>query len=152
MHPNKTVSLLLTVVLLVATIIPLASITFAHGHHWKLYTEALSSIEKGNHLKAVTLLEEAVKYSSNASYYRKLAEAYTALNEFQKAADAYYREAEIHLELSKSSGNMNTYLAVMAKANALNTEASGLPDSTKKPVSSMPCSSRITTMVLTFLH
>jgi hypothetical protein len=122
MSTNKSIHLLLISVLLLVTILPFASSVYAQGNPSKLYKEAISLMNKGSYVKAAQLLEEAVRYTSNASYYRKLAESYVALNEFQKAADTYYKEASIHLELANSSGNMNTYLAVIAKANALNSE------------------------------
>lgn len=91
-------------------------------NHWKLYNEAASHYSKGNYERAATLLEQAVAQSKNASYYRKLAESYTQLSQFQKAANAYFAEADIHLAIAETSGDYNTYLAVLSRANALHTE------------------------------
>lgn len=70
---------------------------------------------------AMKEFEPAVAQSEQAGYLRKLAECYTKDNQFQKAADTYYREAKIHKALGEKSGDLNTYYAVLAKADALNT-------------------------------
>lgn len=91
-------------------------------HHSKLYQDAKTYYAQGKYKQAITAMEQAIKQSKMASYLRLLAESYEADKQFQKAADTYYSEAAIHYDLGKKSGNMNTYFAVLAKAEKLNTE------------------------------
>jgi Beta-mannanase len=91
-------------------------------HHWKHYTNGVAYMNQGKIKLAIKEFELAVAQSEQAGYLRKLAEAYTQDNQFQKAADTYYREAKIHKAIGEKSGDLNTYYAVLAKADALNTE------------------------------
>lgn len=110
------------IVLLVAAYVPINSVQAATTHHWKHYTQGVDLMNKGKYKEAIAQLKEAVKQTKNASYLRKLAEAYEQDGQFQNAANTYYEEASIHYQLGLKSGDMNTYFAVMAMADALNTE------------------------------
>lgn len=101
---------------------PIASVQAAEIHHWKHYNEGVKQLEKGNYKEAIVQLKAAVKQTKNASYLRKLAEAYEKDGQYQNAANTYYSEAEIHYELGLKNGDMNTYFAVLSLADALNTE------------------------------
>jgi hypothetical protein len=104
---------------------PFTPIETAHAadtvHHWKHYTNGVAYMNQGKIKLAIKEFELAVAQSEQAGYLRKLAECYTKDNQFQKAADAYYREAKIHKAIGEKSGDLNTYYAVLAKADALNT-------------------------------
>lgn len=113
---------LLVVIMLLAVYIPTASVQAAEVHHWKYYTDGVKLMEKGNYKEAIVKFKAAVKQTENASYLRKLAEAYEKDGQYQNAADTYYAEAKIHYALGLKSGDMNTYFAVLAMADALNTE------------------------------
>ncbi|WP_201006406.1 glycosyl hydrolase [Paenibacillus glycanilyticus] len=110
--------------ILALTVQPLAQTVHAADtvHHWKHYTNGVSYMNQGKIKLAIKEFELAVAQSEQAGYLRKLAEAYTLDNQFQKAADTYYREAKIHKAIGEKSGDLNTYFAVLAKADALNTE------------------------------
>lgn len=87
-------------------------------------------LNKGKVKEAIVKLEKAAKISPIASTLRKLGEAYEKNNEFQKAANTYYQEANVH----KKRGDTQTYLAVKNKADALNSEISIYIDAkTKAP-------------------
>lgn len=107
---------------LVIALMPGLTVQAATTHHWKHYTNGVELMKQGKYKQAIVQLQEAVKQTSNASYLRKLAEAYEKDGQFQRAADTYYAEAKIHYELGLKSGDMNTYFAVLAMADALNTE------------------------------
>jgi len=113
---------LMVVIMLLAMYIPNSSVHAAEVHHWKHYTEAVKLMDKGKYKEAIVKLKAAVKQTKNGSYLRKLAEAYEKDGQYQNAADTYYAEADIHYALGLKSGDMNTYFAVLAMADALNTE------------------------------
>lgn len=110
--------------ILALTVQPLAQTASAADtvHHWKHYTNGVAYMNKGQIKLAIREFELAVAQSVQAGYLRKLAEAYTKDNQFQKAADTYYREAKIHKAIGEKSGDLNTYFAVLAKADALHTQ------------------------------
>lgn len=115
--------LLLSLALVAAVTLPAVKHTSAaEVHHWTHYTNGVKYMKQGNVKKAIYEFEQAVKQSEQAGYLRKLAEAYELDKQFQKAADTYYREAKVHLRIGQQSGDLNTYYAVLAKADALNTE------------------------------
>lgn len=89
-----------------------------HARDWKHYSNGVSLMNKGNYTGAIVEFQRAVAISPKASTYRQLAISYEKTNQFQKAAETYYIEANIH----RSLGNMNTYQAVKNLADALNTE------------------------------
>jgi len=119
---RKLIVNLLIVIIFLAMCIPNASVQAAEIHHWKHYTDGVKQMDKGNYKEAIVQLKAAVKQTKNASYLRKLAEAYEKDGQYQNAANTYYAEAEIHYELGIKSGDMNTYFAVLSLADALNTE------------------------------
>lgn len=100
----------------------LQTVEAATLHHWQLYKNGEAHLRQGKLKQAIAELEQAVSQSEQAGYLRKLAEAYEQSKQYQKAADTYYREARIHKVLGDQSGDLNTYYAVLAKADALNTE------------------------------
>ncbi|MFF2093821.1 glycosyl hydrolase [Paenibacillus sp. NPDC058174] len=115
--------LMLIIALLFAVMQPLTPQASADSvHHWKHYTNGVNYLKQGKTKLAIKELELAVAQSEQAGYLRKLAEAYQLDNQFQKAADTYYREAKIHKKLGEKSGDLNTYYAVLALADGLNTE------------------------------
>lgn len=126
MHMNKSALLacLISLSLLVAASPPSGAQTVeaATLHHWQLYKNGEAHLKQGKLKQAIAELEQAVAQSEQAGYLRKLAEAYEQNKQYQKAADIYYREARIHQRLGEQSGDLNTYYAVLAKADALNTE------------------------------
>lgn len=95
----------------------------AQTHHWKLYTQAKSLYEKGKYSDAIPLFEAAIKQdASNSGYYRLLALSYEKNNQYQLAAETYYKEAEVHYKAAVKSGNYNTYFATINLADKLNSE------------------------------
>ncbi|WP_052130184.1 glycosyl hydrolase [Ureibacillus sinduriensis] len=89
---------------------------------WVDYKEGLKLYEKGNYSKAIPYLKRAAEESNNASYYRKLAEAYEGSGQYQKASDTLYTEAKIHYAIGQKSGDMKTYHAVIIMAERLKSE------------------------------
>lgn len=85
---------------------------------WKHYNQGVAMMDKGNYTGAIIQFEKAVAISPKASTYRKLAISYEKTNQFQKAAETYYLEANIF----RSLGDMDTYQAVKNMGDALNTE------------------------------
>lgn len=92
----------------------------ANAADWKHYQRGAELYNQGKYPEAIKELERAASISAKASTLRKLAEAYEKNKNYQKAADTYYREAEVH----RKRGDTNTYLAVKNRADALNTEIS----------------------------
>ncbi|NEU30377.1 hypothetical protein GN156_06230 [bacterium LRH843] len=90
----------------------------AGASDWKHYQRGVELLNQGKTTEAIAELERAAAISAKASTLRKLAEAYEKNKQYQKAAETYYREAEVH----RKRGDQNTYLAVKAMADALNTE------------------------------
>lgn len=90
----------------------------SHAKDWKHYTQGVALMKKGNYTGAITAFEKAVAISPKASTYRQLAISYEKTNQFQKAANTYYTEANIY----RARGDMDTYQAVKNLADALNTE------------------------------
>lgn len=90
----------------------------SHANEWKFYTQGVALMEKGNYAGAIIQFEKAVAISPKASTYRRLATSYEKTNQYQKAAETYYLEAEVF----RSLGDMNTYQAVKNMGDALNTE------------------------------
>ena len=120
---KRNIVILLVVSLFMALITYSGEATAAaETHHWKHYVEAQKLIGKGKYKEAIVHLVAANKQSKQAGYLRLLAEAYEKDGQFQNAANTYYEEAEIHRLLGEKSGDMNTYFAVLAMADALNTE------------------------------
>ncbi|MUT68424.1 glycosyl hydrolase [Paenibacillus sp. NEAU-GSW1] len=125
-HKHITLSLrfLLALSLLFAAVQPFAKPVSAAAdtiHHWKHYTNGVNYLKQGKVKLAIREFELAVAQSEQAGYLRKLAEAYELDHQYQKAADTYYREAKIHKKIGEKSGDLNTYYAVLAMADALNT-------------------------------
>ncbi|QPC47538.1 stalk domain-containing protein [Mangrovibacillus cuniculi] len=85
---------------------------------WKYVKRGLELMDAGRYSEAIVQFETAISISPKASSYRNLAISHEKIEQFQKAADAYYAEAAIHQKL----GDTNTYLATKAKADALNTD------------------------------
>lgn len=122
---------LLTIALVVPTNVSSAETVY----HWKFYVDAVKLMDEGKYAQAIPKLQEALKYSEEAAYLRKLAEAYEATNQFQKAAETYYREAEVARRIGEKSGDLNTYFAVLAKADSLNTSIEFYAEQAGKAVS-----------------
>lgn len=94
----------------------------AEANSWVNYNTGMNFFEKKNYAKAIPYLKKAATESNNASYYRKLAEAYEANRQYQLASDTLYTEAGIHYKIGQKNGDMNTYHAVIAMAERLNSE------------------------------
>ncbi|TYR76943.1 hypothetical protein FZC79_04400 [Rossellomorea vietnamensis] len=92
------------------------------ANSWIDYTKGIELLEKGKPADAIPYLKRAATEANNASYYRALADAYEANNQFQKAADTLYTEAAIHYKIGLKNGDLNTYHAVKNKADKLNSE------------------------------
>jgi beta-mannanase len=96
----------------------IVSVPNVDASDWAHYQRGVELLNEGRVADAIKELEQAAAISEKASTLRKLAEAYEIKGNFQKAAETYYREAEVH----KKRGATNTYLATKNKADALNTE------------------------------
>jgi len=95
----------------------------AQVNHWKLYVDAKALYNQGNYSKAIPLIKSALKQQKNVTgYYRLLAECYEQTRQNQLAAETYYAEAKIQYQLALKSGDYNTYYAVLALAEKLNSE------------------------------
>ncbi|RHW36151.1 hypothetical protein D1B33_10950 [Lysinibacillus yapensis] len=92
------------------------------ANSWVDYNKGIQLLEKRNYAKAIPYLKRAATESNNASYYRKLAQAYEANKQYQKASDTLYTEAKLHYKIGMKTGDMNTYHAVIAMAERLNSE------------------------------
>lgn len=90
----------------------------SHASDWKHYSQGVALMNKGNYTGAIVEFQKAIKISPKASTYRQLAISYEKTNQFQKAAETYYAEAELH----RKRGDVNTYEAVKSMGDALNTE------------------------------
>lgn len=89
------------------------------ANEWEDYQQGVELMEKGKYNEAIIKLERAAKVAPKASTYRKLAISYEKTNQFQKAAETYYLEADIFRNLG---GYLDTYNAVKSKGDALYTE------------------------------
>lgn len=96
----------------------IVSVSSVEASDWRHYQRGIELLNKGKVADAIKELEKAAAISAKASTLRKLAEAYELSGKFQKAAETYSREADVH----KRQGAVNTYLATKNKADALNTE------------------------------
>lgn len=95
----------------------------AQTHHWKLYTQGKTLYDTGKYNEAIPLFEAAIKQdASNSGYYRILALSYEKTNQYQLAAETYYKEADVHYKGAIKSGNYNTYYATLNLADKLNSE------------------------------
>lgn len=119
---RKNVLYLLIVSLFLVLVVPNKGADAETTHPWKQYKNAEEYMKKGKYKEAIRELEASIKQSRQASSLRLLAEVYELDGQIQKAADTYYEEAELHRLLGEKSGDMNTYFAVLAMADALNTE------------------------------
>lgn len=90
----------------------------SHANEWKFFNEGVALMEKGNYSGAIIQFEKAIAISPKASTYRRLAISYEKTNQFQKAAETYYLEANVFRAL----GDLDTYQAVKNMGDALNTE------------------------------
>lgn len=99
-------------------LIGLGNVSLAEASDWKHYQRGVELLSSGKVREAIVELEKAAAISSKASTLRKLAEAYERNQEFQKAANTYYQEAEIH----RKRGDTQTYLAVKAMADSLHSD------------------------------
>ena len=118
---KKVISLFIALSLFLS--ISMASVNAAQVHHWKLFTQGKAKYEQGNYVAAIPLLQSAIEQNqSNSGYYRLLAESYEKSGQYQKAAETYFAEAEVHYKLAVKSGDYNTYFAVINKAEKLNSE------------------------------
>jgi len=91
-------------------------------YHWKLYTDAQQKYKKKKYDAVIPLMKEALKQNQSVAYYRLLAESYEQLEQYQNAANTFYDEAKVQHALALKSGDYNTYYAVLARADKLNTE------------------------------
>ena len=83
---------------------------------------------------AIVEFEKALPaLSDQAQLYGNLAECYEFTNQYQKAANNYYKKAE----LLKSKGLMNEYLAVKKKGDSLNSEIEFYIDQTSTKSSNL---------------
>lgn len=103
---------------IICAVLPTAVLAHPAVHHSKHYKAGVAFLQRGKITQAIHELEHAVAQSAQAAYLRKLGESYQANGQYQKAADTYYREAQIHLK----KGSMDAYLVVKAKGDALNSQ------------------------------
>ena len=103
---KKSFGLLLVLVL--CLIFPAVVLAHPAVYHGKHYQAGVTLLQQGKITQAIHELEHAVLQSPQGAYLRKLAEAYEANGQYQKAADTYYREAQVHLK----RGDTDAYLVV----------------------------------------
>ena len=108
----------LLLVLVFSLILPAVVQAHPAVYHGKHYQAGVTLLQQGKITQAIHELEHAVLQSPQGAYLRKLAEAYEANGQYQKAADTYYREAQVHLK----RGDTDAYLVVKGKGDALSSE------------------------------
>jgi beta-mannanase len=89
---------------------------------WRDFTTGRDLLVSGKADQAIPYLKRAANSGENASYYRQLAIAYEETNQYQRAADTLYKEADLHYKKAQATGDMNTYFATLHKADQLNSE------------------------------